>query len=264
DKKIIKIDSSKDLDLNSLIKKINEYGKPLIIGTDKKKIPNLISKFAAQFNAKVIAPKSDLLVKEKKKNTKDYKLNDHKRDALAAALYAYSKYERLFSKIDYHLKEFDKKIIEKVRELCVKDELNIALSLDLITKPEKVKEIKKIIHKKELKKDLIFLYDKIKKQEKTMNYLKKKQNKNENYIRKIKQRDKYLLKKINQLIPDEKAEELLNLREERIISLSNELKAKDENINYLQEEMNKLYGFFSEIGDNYLVKKLRNLGYEEL
>ncbi len=55
----------------------------------------------------------------------------------------------------------------------------------------------------------------------------------------------------------------MNLRENRILSLSKEIQAKDENINYLQQEMNKIYFFFSDLGDNYLVKKLRNLGYDE-
>jgi len=265
DKKVLEINSSKELNMSSLIKKSNELGNPLIIGTDKKKIPHFVNKFAAQFNAKIVSPKEDLSVDEKNKLTQDYKLNNHERDALAAALFAYNNYEKLFSKIEYHLKEFDKEIIEKIREMCVKDELSISLSLDLITKPEKeeVKEIKKIIHKDNLKKDLVFLYEKIKKQEKIISLLKKQKQEEKKKNEQIIERDRYLLKKISQLNSDEKAEKLLGLREERIISLSNELKAKDENIDYLQKEMDKIYDFFSDLGENYLVKKIRNLGYEE-
>ena len=268
-KKIIEINSSKELNLNALIKKISEIGSPIIVGTNKKKKKKncFIRKFAAQFNAKLVAPKEDLKIEDKNELTRDYKLNSHQRDALAAALCAYSKYERLFSKIDYHLKEFDKEVIEEVRKLCVKEELNIALSLDMVTNKQtdkkEVNEIKKIIHKDELKKDLIFLYEKIKKQNKSIKLLQKTNKQKEDYIKKIKERDAYLITKINQLVPDKKAEELLNLRENLIISMGSEIKSKEENIDYLRKEIDKIYDFFSDLGNNYLVKKLKNLGYEE-
>src|SRR3989338_8964140 len=83
DKKILEINSSKELSISSLIKKCNELGKPLVVGTDKKKNPHFVSKFAAQFNAKIVSPKEDLSVNEKNKLTQDYKLNNHERDALA-------------------------------------------------------------------------------------------------------------------------------------------------------------------------------------
>ena len=51
-KNLITTGSSKQLDLNSLLSTITLYGKVIAIGTDKKKTPSLIEKFAAKTGAK--------------------------------------------------------------------------------------------------------------------------------------------------------------------------------------------------------------------
>lgn len=265
-KNIINICSSRALSLNSLISKITSYGSVLIVGCDKKKKPSLVEKFAIKTGAKLVCPENDLLIREKVELTKNYTYKkDHQRDALAAALFAYSQYERLFFKVNYNLKNFDSKLRDKVLELCIKDDLNISLALDLLTKPKKkeIIEIKEIIDKHDIKKDLLFLYESLKNKEKTISLLRKQNIKLMRVIENKKKQNYYLSKKIDQLIPEEKSEELLNFKEKRIYSLNKEIIVKDETIIYLQDEAKKIYDFFTDLSSNYLVKKLKNLGHEE-
>src|SRR3989344_1898034 len=80
--------SSKELSLNPLISEITEYGRVIITGTDKQKIPSLIQEFAAKTGSRVLNPKEDLKVQDKKNMTSGFSLkNDHERDALASALF---------------------------------------------------------------------------------------------------------------------------------------------------------------------------------
>ena len=85
---LIKLYSSKNLGINYLISNITQYGKVLFVGTDKAKIPHLVSNFATKVGAKLIHPKEDLKVSEKKILFSDYKTkNGHQSDAIAASVF---------------------------------------------------------------------------------------------------------------------------------------------------------------------------------
>lgn len=266
DKNIIDIGSSRVLNFNKLVSDLTSLGNILLVGCDKKKKPSFVEKFAIKTGAKLVCPDEDLLIKEKIELTKEYTyIKDHQRDALAAALFVHSQYEKLFFKVDYHLKDFDSKLRDKVLELCIKDGLNISLALDILTKPEKeeIIEIKKIINKDDIKNDLFFLYESLRKKEKTVSLLRKQNKRLVKEIRKIKEKDHYLKNKINKINSKEKKEELLDFKEKRINYMDKEIMIKDETISYLQEEVKKTYDFFTDLSENHLVKKLKNLGYEE-
>jgi predicted RNase H-like nuclease (RuvC/YqgF family) len=62
---------------------------------------------------------------------------------------------------------------------------------------------------------------------------------------------------------DERAEELISFKEKRIKFFGKEIKAKDEEINLLQERINSLNFILSKLNENYLIKKLNNLGSSE-
>src|SRR3989344_5117596 len=106
DGNVISIDSFKG-SFADTIRAVTKYGKVLAVGTDVKKVPKFVEKFASKVGAKVIAPNYDLLYYEKLKKTKEYmkknkiKLSDrHQMDALASALVAYKHFMVLFNKID--------------------------------------------------------------------------------------------------------------------------------------------------------------------
>jgi len=268
-KRLIKIGSSKQLDLSSLIKIIAGIGNILIVGTDKKRIPDFVEKFSRKIGARVIPPKNDLKIKEKKAITAEYEIkNSHEMDALASALFAYKEILPLLKKIDSYLKIKKKeRFSNEVKELLLTEEgLNIKSALDIAELPEKeeVKTIKKAVKEKKLtEKDFFRLYDKLKRKEKSAFLLKKQNIKLKQRLKDAKQKYFYLEKKMNHLVSDEKAEQLIEQKEKRLFSLYKQIKTKESDIENLNKDINKLRDFISILGDNTLLKKLRNLGKEE-
>lgn len=92
--------SKKNFTLSNIKENILEFGKPVIIATDKKKVPIRIKKLASSFKCKVFNPKHDLSVDEKKDIIKKPTKDPHQRDSLAAALFAYKYYSKKFKHIN--------------------------------------------------------------------------------------------------------------------------------------------------------------------
>src|SRR3989338_4752203 len=104
----IALSSSKNYSINLLISEILKHGSPLIIGSDKKQAPALVASIATKLGAKLITQDHDLSVSEKKEICRGFEYkNDHERDALASALFAYKRQRKLFEKVDIYLKKLD-------------------------------------------------------------------------------------------------------------------------------------------------------------
>ncbi len=98
--RLLRTRSSKQLELNSMLEEVVRLGSILVIGTDKRKCPGLIEKAAAATGAKIVAPRDDLTTAEKEAITLGEKTsNNHEKDALAAALYAYRETGPLLERI---------------------------------------------------------------------------------------------------------------------------------------------------------------------
>lgn len=102
--------SIKDARLHNVINKILEFGMPIIISCDKKKTPESVNKISRKLGCKIISPKRDLLVSEKKrlilKNNCSLKINNsHERDACASAYYAFSRIKSSISKVKMGFRE---------------------------------------------------------------------------------------------------------------------------------------------------------------
>ncbi|MDU9375973.1 hypothetical protein McpSp1_05570 [Methanocorpusculaceae archaeon Sp1] len=83
-----------------LVSEIAGLGRPLVIASDKAEMPFGVEKIRRAFSAVAWSPKKDILVKEKYTlaGGHDFK-NDHERDALSAAMYAYRTYKNKFESI---------------------------------------------------------------------------------------------------------------------------------------------------------------------
>ncbi|MCQ2355529.1 MAG: DUF460 domain-containing protein, partial [Methanocorpusculum sp.] len=83
-----------------LTREIAALGKPLIIASDKAEMPFGVEKIRRAFSAVAWNPKKDILIKEKYVLAagRDFK-NDHERDSLSAAVYAYRTYKNKFESI---------------------------------------------------------------------------------------------------------------------------------------------------------------------
>jgi len=111
--KLILVGSERHLTLNNLISRIIEFGDVIIVGTDKKSLPYFVSQFATKLGARIICPKKDMFVSEKRIATSPFVTrNYHEMDALAAALYAYKDLSPLISRICEFIRIYGKEHIK--------------------------------------------------------------------------------------------------------------------------------------------------------
>ena len=265
---VVKISSSKELNLSAMISEVTFSGFPILVGTDKKNIPNFVNEFATKIGARIINPAEDLLVDEKKKiiheRDKDlYCENDHERDALASALFAYKKVRQLIAKIKHNLSEIDKnELLEDVCKLVILQEgLPIKVAVDILLKPddEDVALIRKEIESNKLSKNEIKLYENMKLFEAENELLR-------NFVRKLRlenQQQKkefdYILSKIKQQVADKKQVVQLQQKENVIVQKENLLRQKDDAMKSLAEENKRLLSFIKKAEHYKIIKKLNDL-----
>ncbi|MBI4154529.1 DUF460 domain-containing protein [Candidatus Woesearchaeota archaeon] len=252
DGNLLKLKSSKQLSLSTLITEVTNEGKVLAVGCDVSNIPSFVYKFATKLNAIIVKPDFDYKVGLKQRMTKEFKVrDDHQRDALAAALNAFKEFKETFDKIDKELKDLGKEHLNsQVKEICIKNKLNVTDAINLLETPE-IKQEKK----------------KIKKQ--VLNY-----NKANDLIRIIKKQNKELQRKLSFMqfkyqntlkLIDKKVEE--RIKKSQIISELNsksfreELLKKEIEIKNLKEKINKLNNTLLNSNEKIIAQKFKNLNF---
>jgi len=135
---IVSLMSKRDIPKSVLIKMISEFGRPLIISTDKNPLPRSVGKLASKLGIKPFCPEMSLSHTEKEELIKEIEVktkNRHEADALAASIKAWKSYRELFIKVDNTLKQmgltelFDtvlKKLLRK-ESYNIKEAINGAL-----------------------------------------------------------------------------------------------------------------------------------------
>lgn len=92
--------SSRTADTAEVTEWIVEQGRPIIVAADVERMPETVEKFRRSFDAAGWQPTTDLPIDEKLHRTREVNYdNDHERDALAAALYAYDDHADQFDRI---------------------------------------------------------------------------------------------------------------------------------------------------------------------
>ena len=264
--KVVAIGSSKQIGLDKLIRITTKIGKVVVVGCDKARVPSFVEEFSRKFRVRLVWPKEDLLVSEKKDFVRgfDYK-DDHQRDALASALFALKQVRKLLNKVDVFVRRNQKeKYSDRIKELVLTTErLSIKAAFEMLTKPEKehVKKIRKVVESKVLsKKDYFELYDKLKKVYKE-NDLVLKQNK------RLKKEVFDLNKRVNKLIvkkekeeKDKKTKQQLSFKEKNIGFLSNQIKFQEKELRWLRKDIEVLNSFLADSSKSVLIKRLNNFG----
>jgi predicted RNase H-like nuclease (RuvC/YqgF family) len=262
--KLLKVDSSKEFNLSKVIEKVIEFGKVIAVGTDKQRVPSLVSDFAAKTGAKIISPDEDLSVKIKNDLTQelDFK-GDHQQDAIASAILAYKNMIPTINKIIDILKKNKKEHLKnKVIGLVIKNEgISIRSAIEIIEKPtETNKIIKKVIEEKELKdSDFFKLNEKIKFLEDENRLLKLQ---TEKLKQDINRNSKPAIREVT-IIKDDKLKGLIKQKDSQLTFLYDNLGKKNNAIKLLNEEIKRITGFILKINQNVLVKKIDNLGSAE-
>jgi predicted RNase H-like nuclease (RuvC/YqgF family) len=100
DGEVLDVFSTRTADTAAVIEWLVERGRPVVVAADVEPMPETVEKFRRSFDAAGWEPDADLPVDEKLHRTRDLRYdNDHERDALAAALFAFDDYEDQFDRI---------------------------------------------------------------------------------------------------------------------------------------------------------------------
>ncbi len=132
--RLIAVDSSKDMTLDRVLRETTSLGLPLLVGTDRKKCPGMVIKYAARTGAIKAVPLYDMTEVEKNAMTKGMPTtNAHQKDAIAAAFVAYRQYEPLLSRIDKFLAEEGKtEVAEQVKNIVLHKKISMKKALAII------------------------------------------------------------------------------------------------------------------------------------
>ncbi|MDI9642914.1 MAG: DUF460 domain-containing protein [Archaeoglobales archaeon] len=254
---LISIRSKKDWNASEVIEFITEHGKPVIVATDKKNPPDFVSKIKASFNAVLHSPKEDLNVDKKRELTSDYKiLNDHERDALAAAIDALNYYKSKFRNIE-------KRIPAGIDAEKVKAEIVKGTPLKSIFEERKVEKVEK---KDVLELDLISA---VEKRDKKIKELLEENDILRRQIVELKDEIERLRARVASFSSEEKEkirkETYIRNLEFRISELLSEIRSKDSEITKLKEQIELLKKLkFGEFMGWREVKVLRKFSKDEI
>ena len=267
--KVLKMRSSKQLDLNSVVEEVVQLGSVLAIGTDKQKCPQLIEKIAAKTGAKVIQPSYDLPVAEKDSMTHGFTGNQHEKDSLAAALYAYKELEPLLNRIEKALAQEGKhELLREVTRTVVMDGINIKNALCNVKQQlaEKIPAIEAaaIMPKESDAKEA--------RADKRLSIMERENEILRSYVGKLLGRIKNAEKERRKIAKSgkqdsraalqKKSDEKEKNRSELLIKLQRMLNEKDRQLASLAQKQQQLNRILASGGA--VVKKLKSLGFEEL
>jgi uncharacterized protein len=269
DGRILKVGSARGAGLQQLIEAVTYHGKPVIVGTDKAKLPEMVYQFSAKTGARIVAPEADLLVAEKKLLIKGIEAgNSHENDALSSALFALKRFSNRLSKVEPFLRDARKeRLADDVRRLIImKDGLGMADAVRMLEKREREgeksmagwnfgsdgKEQEEIVPTKE---DYAILKERLRRIEAEYRLLKESQEAMSDELERAGKEDDEA--DGGNLHSNKRINRILRLREKGI-------KALDRKLKEASEENFRLRRFVSEIGEKALLKKMDNLGYDEL
>ncbi len=259
---VVKTGSARGASLHTIIEEITYYRKPVLVGTDKAKCPELVYQFAAKTGSKVVSPYADLLVAEKRVLAAGFETgNDHEADALASALFAHKKYSALFYKINSYLRNEGKEnISDEVKRLVIlSDGLSIADAIRIVEKRE---EPPTVAYRQEApddftptKEDFLRLRERLRKIESEYKTLRESNEIVSGELEKAEKEEEAADR--GGLASNKKINRVLRLREKRIKSLDKKNQALIEKIGLLKR-------FLAVVGEKLLLKRLNDLTYDEL
>ena len=100
DGSVLDVWSSRTTDTADVIEWIIEHGRPVVVAADVEPMPETVEKIRRSFDAAGWIPTRDLPIDRKLHRTREEAYdNDHERDAMAAALFAFDDHEDQFDRI---------------------------------------------------------------------------------------------------------------------------------------------------------------------
>jgi uncharacterized protein len=139
---ILNVNSFKEVSRAEITKHIINYGKTVLVATDVHVPPKMVKKMAASLNSKIYFPYRDLAVSAKNELVDDYiysndqnltrrsqdnneliPQNAHERDALAAAIQGFKKYQKKLEQIERRTEnlELTSKMVDDIKILVINE-----------------------------------------------------------------------------------------------------------------------------------------------
>jgi hypothetical protein len=268
DGKVVNLESSKQLSFSILIAKTVAAGRILAVGCDKQKVPELVERYSTKLGARIFAPDHDLLISEKKEIVSGVKTrNSHEFDAAASAIHALRQISPLLRRIRAFVKKYRKEhLFAEIASLVVKEGFGIRLAVDILERPDKeeVALARKAAAQETVPRQRILqLYEKLRREKDLSTTVRKENQRLQDELKRLRSLTDYLHNKIDRMGSEEKAEELLRLRQEQIVTLGNQIKAMGSEIEEIKKELAAERDLFSKSANKSIMKKLRNLGSQE-
>jgi hypothetical protein len=258
---IVAAKAAKEFSADAMIAELRSLGSVFLVGTDKAKAPAFVDTVATQLGAKISVPAEDLRVAEKRALTEKFPhANSHEMDALAAAVMAFRKHERLFSRIECFLAEKkNPAFADAMKEMVVRQGISIRAAFDFLTAPEK-KEAQ-IVRRAETgrtlsKEDYWRLYDAFAVAQGEKELLQRQNRKLANLAKRLKRKNSLLRERVKP--------------ETRVIRPTGELEQARNTINELRHRLEqtlvrqqRLHGILLHPEKYVIAKRLASLGYDE-
>ena len=261
---IVAVGSQKELDLDSLIAKFTEFGKVIIVGSDKSKVPSFVQETATKLGAKFVGPAQDVRVNEKRLLTVPYSFNNsHEMDALASALLAFRKVQPLLRKIRALLEKEQKLgLLEEVFELVLKEEISIRAAFVLLTPVDEKKEYATFEEQKQ-DDDVIHLFNMLSRARKDNAVLVKRNRELELKVFGLEQELFKLRERTSNLVKPKTPGEIARLKDSQINSLSQRLKNSLQTQSKLSNLIEKLERILLQ-QDKIPLVRLPHLGWDDV
>lgn len=255
---LIDVKSRKGWSTAEVVEYISSFGKPVVVATDKSSPPEYVQKIKAAFSAVLYTPKDDISVEKKKNLTSKYKLlNDHERDALAAAIDAFNSYRSKLRNVEKRLPagvDADKIKAEIIRGIPLKE---------FFEREKKPEEREKKVQHEEISKEEIDRRDKlIKELEEENRILRKKVAEMKDEIERLRTKIVAISKEEHERI---RKDNYIKTLEREIRELRKNVKKKEKIINELKNKINEIKKMkFLEFSGWKNVKVLKKFTKEEI
>jgi predicted RNase H-like nuclease (RuvC/YqgF family) len=110
DGRLLSLKSKKNMTHGDVSNHISGLGRPVLVAGDRRPAPSAVERLAATFSARLIVPEDNLSRREKNRLARDFlkenfegRMNQHERDALASAVYAYNNIRPTMTRVDQRL-----------------------------------------------------------------------------------------------------------------------------------------------------------------
>jgi len=262
--KVLGKGSSRELDVNKVVRSLIPLGHHILVGTDKAKIPGFVQEVATKLGARVAAPKEDLRVDEKREMTRGEDVsNAHEMDALAGALLAHRKFDSMLKKIRKTVNEAGvPKEFEKVARLVIKEELSVRSALAIVTAKEEP-VIEKEVEEEKRNEDVVRVFSELSRVRKENLALRRKNDELERGAKRSEARKRVLEEEMHGLVRPKGRDEVARQKDAQINSLS----ARLQNAVHAQKEVQKRLDRAQELffDDAHVVlPRLARLGVKEV